>query len=92
MSKKRKPKFSKTEVFSSISDFHIDIDRVARGMSISVCGTVGVKEFSDTRVLLQIKGFCLSIRGSEIAMSVYENSTVEVIGRIRDLEFIYEKS
>ena len=92
MSKKHKPILLKDAILSAVSDFHIDIDKVPRGLSVSVCGTIGVKEFSDTRVLLQIKGFFVCISGTEISMTVYENSTVEVIGRIRDLEFLYEKS
>ena len=92
MSKRKKISFCKSGVLSMISDFHIDIDRVSDNISVSVCGTRGVREFSDSQVFLNVSGGGICINGISLTMCVYENSTIEVIGKIQGLEFIYDKA
>ncbi len=75
-----------------ISPFHIEADRVMGGISMQVGGVIGVNEFSDTTVLLKLRGMNVRINGTSLCLTVYENKTVEIVGNIILTEYSYDKS
>ena len=74
------------------SPFHIEIDRVQGGVAVLVSGVRAIRELADTTVLFRIKGGFLRVNGRAIAVTVYENKTVEVIGGISGIEIESDKA
>ena len=62
-----------------------------RCMSFLLSGINSIREFSALSVLLRSKGFLISIAGESLSLAVYENKTVEIVGKIYKMEFIYDK-
>lgn len=79
-------------VSAAVSPFHIELDKVARGMSLLVCGVLGISEFSEKFVALTVKGMTVKISGVNLSMTVYESKTVEIVGKIEGLEYEYTKA
>ena len=77
---------------SFISPFHIEIDRTARGVSLSCSGVKGITEFSDSVIRLKLSSFSLEIKGKKLYMTVFEGKCVEIIGRFSEVNFIYGES
>ena len=72
--------------------FHIEADRVVGGISMLISGVLGVNEFSDTSVLLKLRGMYIRINGSSLCLTVYENKTVEIVGNILLTEYSNDKT
>ena len=68
--------------------FHIEIDRTASGLSISVCGVISILDFTELSALLKVRGRKIKIVGSMLNVTVYENRVAEVSGRITGVEFL----
>lgn len=79
----------KKEYFGSISDFHIEIDKGQYGFSLSCGGILGIKAFSDVEILLSLSSFSLKILGKGLCMTVFEENRVEIIGKIKEVSFVY---
>ena len=75
-----------------LSSFHIEVDKSQKGFSLLCSGVKGINEFSETNILLRLNGFSLSVFGTKLFIKVYEEKTVEVIGRFSEVRFIYAKS
>ncbi|MBO5945481.1 MAG: hypothetical protein J6Q69_02625 [Clostridia bacterium] len=60
-------------------------------MSFLLSGINSIREFSSASVLLRSKGFMISIVGEALSLAVYENKTVEIIGKIFKMELVYDK-
>ena len=68
--------------------FHIEVDGVNRGISVSVGGVLSILDFTEEAAVVKIRRGRLKIVGSELAVSVYENKTVEISGRLCRIEFL----
>ena len=71
-----------------LSAFHIDLDRCIRGLAATVSGARSVIDFNESECLLGVKGGRVRIFGKELNISVFENNTLEISGRIGGVEFI----
>ena len=74
------------------SPFHIELDSTPRGFSISLSGVKGISEYSDSKIKLRLSGFSLLISGEKMFMTVFEERRVEIIGKFKEVEFIYGKA
>lgn len=74
------------------SDFHVEMDRDTRGIKILVSGVKNISELSDNLVVLKCAGFRLSIKGEALSLSVYEEKTLEISGRLEVVEFENSKN
>lgn len=74
-----------------LSPFHIEVDKTARGFSLTCTGVKGISEFSDTEIMLKLAGFSLLISGKKLYMTVFEGKCVEIIGKFEEVRFIYGK-
>ncbi len=72
----------------ALSPFHIEVDKVGRAFSVSICEVRSVTELSDNKVSLKLKKGSISVSGSELEISVYENSIVEIYGIVRGIELL----
>lgn len=77
---------------SAINKFHLEADRMPGGMGMFISGVIGVSEFSDEKVTLLSHSGRIFIEGVRLSLSVYENSTVEIRGRIEAVRFGYGKN
>ena len=89
---RKKTKKTIEAVASAISPFHIAVDRAVGGFALCVCGVTAVSEFSEGCVILELSFSGLKISGAELDLTVYEQNTVEIIGKITGLEFFYDKT
>ena len=69
----------------------IEIKKSSSGAVLSAVGVVSVTELSRESVSLASHSGRLSIKGAELVLSVFENKTVEVSGRIEGVEMLYAK-
>jgi len=75
-----------------VSPFHIEIDKAGGGVSLSCNGVKGITEFSDAEIKLKLSTFSLEIEGKNLYMTVFEDTCVEIIGKIGEVRFIYAKT
>lgn len=80
------------EIGASISKFHIEADRTSKGMSILISGIVAISELTPEAVCLKSHSGRIDLDGKRMTLSVFENGTVEVVGRIESLRFTYGKN
>ena len=72
--------------------FHIEVDKYRTGISISVSGVKRINEFSDALIRLRITSFSLEVVGAGLCMTVFEDKNVEIIGKISEVRFLYDKT
>lgn len=77
---------------SIINKFHLDAERSAFGMTITVTGVIGVRDFSRESVEILTHTGRISIVGRRLSLSVYENGTIEIKGKTEDVRFSYGKN
>ncbi|MBR2930333.1 MAG: YabP/YqfC family sporulation protein [Clostridia bacterium] len=67
----------------------IGIRKGHRGASLTVGGVVGVYELTDDAISLGTLSGRITLRGSGLLVSVYSGKTVEIRGRIEEVELSY---
>lgn len=87
-----KSNFSTKKPLDVMSDFHIEIDKLGVRISLLLSGASAIRDFSDESALFRVRGFFVKVNGRGLNITVYENKTVELVGRIEGVEFIYDKA
>ncbi len=77
---------------NTLSPFHIEADRSPAGLTVRVGGIIGIAEYSDELVLLKSHGGRLTLTGKRLSITVYEDKTVEICGRVEGMELGYGKN
>ena len=72
--------------------FRCEYDGGRYGMSVILYGIISIKDFSGEEVLMRSAGFNIKISGTGLTLSVYENKSVEIFGKILNMELIYDKN
>lgn len=72
--------------------FRCEYDGGKSGMSVILYGIISIKDFSGEEVLMRTAGFNIKISGAGLTLSVYENKSVEIFGKILNMELIYDKN
>ena len=90
MRKKKKNDFSPPG--RDLRSMHIEASRCKRGISILIDGIIGVTDFNENSIMLSSHGGRISISGRGLSLSVYDNGSVEIVGRIENLGFSYGKT
>ena len=75
------------EIGALSSDFHVEIDKSSGGLKLVVSGVKRISELSDKSLSLISSGVCLRIKGARISLSLYEDKTVEISGKLEVIEF-----
>lgn len=78
--------------FGILSPFHIEINRIKNGISFTASGVIGINDFSDGRAILLTHGGRIIISGVGLTVAIYEHNTVEISGRIEEVNFTYGKN
>ena len=77
---------------SGFSAFHLEADRSTKGMAIVLSGIIGVSDFSDNSIGLRSHGGRIVVNGEKLFINVYENNSVEIVGRVEEIVFKYGKN
>ncbi len=67
----------------------VEIRKTSTGAVLSAVGVVSVTEVSGESVALASHSGRLSIKGSDLILSVFENKSIEVKGKIEGVEMGY---
>ena len=62
--------------------FHVEIDKRGRDVVTCVGGVQSILDFNTESALLKVRGGRILIRGRDLSVVIYENSGVEIIGRV----------
>ena len=92
MTKKSKQDITKQGIPPMLSSFHLEANRSGGGMSLILSGIVGVSDFSDELITLLSHGGRICVSGSKLFICLYENNSIEIEGRVKDITFIYGKN
>ena len=71
--------------------FCLEASRVGRGISIVLSGVIGISDYSESEILLKSHGGKIRICGKRLLLSIYEDNTAEIVGRIEEIGFGYGK-
>ena len=71
--------------------FSLEASRVGRGISIVLSGVIGISDYSESEILLKSHGGKIRICGKRLLLSIYEDNTAEIVGRIEEIGFGYGK-
>ena len=74
-------------LMSEGADFHVEIDKCALGLRATASGVKRISELSETSISLKTKGYTLVVGGKRLSLSIYENKTVEISGKIEVMKF-----
>ena len=77
---------------SALKSFRLEANRSNKGMSILLSGIIGVSDFSDRSILLLSHGGRINVLGESLFIDLFENNTVEIVGRVSEIVFIYGKN
>ena len=80
------------EQYMHVPGFHVEMDGGAKRMAIQLSGINSIKDFSESEVLLRVRGFFVKINGDSLSLAIYENRTVEIVGKVISMELLYDKS
>lgn len=69
-----------------------EIRKSGRGAVIAISGVMNITELTDERISLSAHSGRVEIRGVSLSLSVFENRTVEISGKIEGVEFGYGKA
>lgn len=64
-------------------------ERVGGGLRVMLYGIIGIDELSDSRVGLMSHGGRIRILGGNLKVLVYEGNSVEIVGRVKEIDFKY---
>lgn len=74
------------------TSFRLEAVRNKRGMSLMLSGIVGVSEFNDESVHLKSHGCRISVKGKRLCITVFDNSSIEITGKVEGIDFGYGKN
>ena len=75
-----------------LSAFHLEADRSCQGLSVVLSGIIGISDFSDSFIDLKGHGGRVSVHGKKLFISLYENGSVEIVGRVEEIVFKYGRN
>jgi hypothetical protein len=76
----------------TLSAFYIEARRNSHGISMLISRVIGISCYTAEKVELKTHGGRIIIEGKKLVLSVYENNSVEIKGKIAGVNFGYGKS
>ena len=65
--------------------------RTPWGLKVEISGIIAVREYSSERITLVTHGGVVSFSGERLSMSGFVNQSVELLGKVKAIEFGYGK-
>ena len=81
-----------SKISSAVSSFHLEADRSTNGMSVILSGVIGISDFSDSSIHLLSHSGRIVVNGQKLFICVYENNSVEIVGKVEGVVFKYGKN
>ena len=72
--------------------FYLSCERVAGGVSMIVGGIISVADFTEERAEMLSHTGRITVTGRGLSMTVFENKSIELCGRIEGIGFAYGKA
>lgn len=85
----KKNKQERKTLASPLTFFHMEATRTSKGVSLMVSGIIGIKDFTDSYIILVSHAGRITISGNKMLVNVYDGSCVEIIGKIEEIGFSY---
>ena len=82
---KKKLQIENPKNLLSISSFHVEIDKTRTGYGVVSSGVIRIREVSENKISLKCKEGVVSVLGRRLSISLYENKTVEISGKIEEI-------
>ena len=79
-------------LLSEGADFHVEIDRKNDGVRILVSGVKRITELNEKALYLKCKPFTVKLLGERLSVSLYEDKSVEISGKLEVIEFENSKN
>ena len=73
-------------------DFYLSCERSLGGLSLLVGGIIGVSELDDGRTELLSHSGRITVSGRGLKLTIFENKSIEIKGRIEGINFAYGKA
>lgn len=73
-------------------EFYLSCEKALGGLSLLVGGIIGVSELDDGRTELLSHSGRIIVSGRGLKLTVFENKSVEINGRIEGINFVYGKA
>ena len=68
--------------------FHLEADKLASTVSVSMSGVISIVDFNENSAVMKMRRGKIKVTGSGLSVSVYENRTVEIYGKVEAVEFL----
>lgn len=81
-----------TNAVCGLSSFHLEADRSRQGLSVVLSGIIGITDFSDSYIQLKGHGGRVGVYGKKLFISLYENGSVEIVGKVEEIVFKYGRN
>lgn len=72
--------------------FHVEIDKSTSGVRLVASGVKRISELSESVVCLKCGHSGLRVLGSGLSLSLYEDKSVEISGKLEVIEFADSKN
>ena len=83
---------NKREAGTPRGDLYLSCERTLGGLSLLVGGIIGVSELDDGRTELLSHSGRIIVSGRGLKLTVFENKSIEIKGRIEGINFAYGKT
>lgn len=75
-----------------VSKFYLEAKRSAYGMTLTVSGVIAIPELTESCIRLSSHTARCIVIGSRLRIDVFKNHTVEIMGKVEDVRFVYGKN
>lgn len=72
--------------------FHMEMEGSTSGFSLLIGGVRRIDEYSSETLMLKIAGGHMHLTGQALCLTVFENKTVEVCGKLLEVKFTYDRN
>jgi hypothetical protein len=83
-----KEKNKQNNAFIMPRGFQIEINGGGKNTSVSLNGVIAILEIGDNECLFKVRGNRIAVRGSSLKVSVFENGSVDIKGKIDGVSLI----
>ena len=72
--------------------FHMEMDGGARAVSLLACGVRHIEAYSSEMITLKIPGGRMYLSGLGLRLTIFENKTVEIGGKLLEVKLSYDRN
>ena len=83
-----KTKNAKAKKYVMPKSFSVEIGRKDKGIFVTVNGVISIVELQDQKCVFKVRGANISVKGEALSVGIFENSTCEISGLIKEIELI----